>query len=494
MSASIGYLVAGIEPKGDPDWKRVGVRGQTAFWDVVGKAGLKAKDRSLAKSLDKNGKLLKAISQPTRIARKADINPVTGKGPYSIMGRAFGAAPPLMATGDMSRTRRWLRYEIRSDGVWFFWDHGWGIVLARHAKGFTQRFRFPFHGIGHVPPRDVIGISNADFATVKRLALQWWAENKHLFLPMPGVERINLRMIETPLGLLKLTTEEAVRMGVAHLPFQFTGKQVLGPPGGFRGLGPAMPPSVPFTPKPPIRPLAATIPLRPTGTSGQSPFFPHGPSRVPPTPHDALERVKRELVMAAAPPKPSPPKKPPTPKPPAKPLISPRPPEPEYTRPESITRAVEIAEAASVPIVPEGHALILEEFGEFKAFGVNAAYDWRTRSIRVNQKSSGWTDPSQHLADYRSGFKSTGNPDRVIEHEIGHALHHAAIGDKRFEHMRSLTFGPKEADVAGQVSGYARTSYAEFVAETYTGRLNGKVYSKEVMDLYAKFGGPKVTL
>lgn len=497
MPDPIGYAVRGIEPKGDPDWAKVGTKGQKAFWEVVGKAGLKVKDRSLAKGLDKNGRPLRDISDPTRRARNADINPVSGRGPYSIMGRAFGAAPPLMATGDMSRTRQWLRYELLPNGVWFYWINNWGRVLARHAKGYVQVFRYPKRGIGHVPPRDVIGQPNSDVATIKRLAWEWWALHKREYLPKP--ERVNVVEYATPRGPVQATYEEAVRLGIQYMPGV--------PIGPRRDRLPKRPPSppagpqvIPFVPRPPMRPAAATQPLRPTGTSGQSPFFPHPPGRVPPSPHEMLAQQRREMTLAVQRPKPlplPPPKKPATPLPPPKakspktPLVTPQHPQ-VYSRPESITRAITIAEKMDIRLTPEGHASIVAQFGEHRAGGVHAVYDPATRTIVLNQKSSVWTDPSQLIADYRSGFKSTDNPDRIVQHEIGHGLHHAAIGDKRFEAMRGLTFGPAQADIAGQVSKYARTSYAEFVAETYAGLLDGKIYSPEVMGLYAKFGGPEI--
>jgi len=45
-------------------------------------------------------------------------------------------------------------------------------------------------------------------------------------------------------------------------------------------------------------------------------------------------------------------------------------------------------------------------------------------------------------------------------------------------------------DIAGQVSGYAKTGIGEFIAEVYAGLVQGKKYSKEVINLYKKYGGP----
>ncbi len=501
MADAIGYAVRGIEPKGDPDWFKVGAKGQRAFWDVVGKAGLKAKDRSLAKGLDKNGRLLKGISQPTRMARNADINPVSGKGPYSPMGRAFGAAPPLMATGDMSRTRQWLRYEIVSGGVWFYWDHNWGKVLARHARGYTQRFRYPFHSMGDVPPRDVIGLSNADMATVKRLANEWWGLHKREFLPVvPPAGAFQERMMRffTPTGVVNATFSEAQRLGISHLPSQFAGPKLSwGPP----QTPPIQPQTLPFIPKPgPLAPAAVQPPLRPTGTAGQSPFFPHPPGRVPPSPHEMLARQRREmmlelqrfpnLVKPATPPKqaPTPPLGPPSTPPPVKPWN-----EAEYQRPASLWRAQKIAKEHGVELVPEGYKELRSRYDEFKVKGVSATYLASIESVLINERDPHWARAAESAKEaFDKGMMSSPHPDHSIHHEIGHALHHKAIGTKPFHAMVGQKLTEAQAEVARKVSWYASTEQAEFVAETFAGMKSGRTYPKEVMDLYAHFKGPIV--
>lgn len=42
-------------------------------------------------------------------------------------------------------------------------------------------------------------------------------------------------------------------------------------------------------------------------------------------------------------------------------------------------------------------------------------------------------------------------------------------------------------DTAGKVSAYAQTSAREFVAEVYSGLVNGEKYSDDVMKLYEKY-------
>ena len=50
----------------------------------------------------------------------------------------------------------------------------------------------------------------------------------------------------------------------------------------------------------------------------------------------------------------------------------------------------------------------------------------------------------------------------------------------------------KKQQIAGQISLYAQESPLEFVAETYAELIRGSEVSKEVMELYEKYHGPKV--
>jgi len=49
---------------------------------------------------------------------------------------------------------------------------------------------------------------------------------------------------------------------------------------------------------------------------------------------------------------------------------------------------------------------------------------------------------------------------------------------------------PENQNIAAEVSTYAKTDIAEFIAETYADLLAGKNFSDEVMALYKKFNGP----
>lgn len=182
--SDIGFELKGIEPSRDLLWMLAGPEGQRQFWEEAARVGLAVKDRSLSLGLDKNGRRLAPLSPLTIAARKADINPVTAHAPYSPMGRAIPSEVPLQASGGLSRTLTLLRYEVRPAGVWFYWGRDsstgldWGVVLRRHARGFTQRFRWPHSSWGHVPSRDVIGLSKADLAAIKTRMDRWWQANR----------------------------------------------------------------------------------------------------------------------------------------------------------------------------------------------------------------------------------------------------------------------------------------------------------------------------
>jgi len=294
MPSPIGFEIKDIEPGLDPAYA-LSRAAQQAFWNQVGIIGLRVKRLSLARGLDKNGNPLAPISNLTRIARRDDINSVTAKHPYSPRGRARVTAPPLQATGTASRTYSLLRFDVRGESVWFSWGFDaasgmdWGIVLARHANGFTQRFAYPQPGWGHVPSRDVIGLSAADITQVTHEVRLWWGANRrqwaphgegsYLIPPRKPVRkpppqakrakpvRYNQKTYLSGPGLAIVTghTGEAKRLPYNQL-FQFRGPQKWGTP------PPIIPPSAPSTP------MAPTTPMTPAAVAK---FFVPKQARVP---------------------------------------------------------------------------------------------------------------------------------------------------------------------------------------------------------------------
>jgi hypothetical protein len=85
------------------------------------------------------------------------------------MGVAVANAPALTPANAESRTRAFLRWKVRDDGVWFYWRWDfhtrryWGEILQYHAGG-----------SGHLPIRDVIGMSPAETAAIRAWGLALW--------------------------------------------------------------------------------------------------------------------------------------------------------------------------------------------------------------------------------------------------------------------------------------------------------------------------------
>ena len=102
-----------------------------------------------------------------------------------------------------------------------------------------------------------------------------------------------------------------------------------------------------------------------------------------------------------------------------------------------------------------------------------------------------------------------GGPFRLINHEIGHVLHRKNIGEDLFnkyadygtlvdQHPDYPTLWDKfkkevgeemYCEITANVTPYARTTPAEFVADVYSYLCNGVKFSDNIMNLYKKYGG-----
>lgn len=182
---SVGFHVRGFAPV-DPWFTR---KARRDFWHAVSKIVIDVKRASLARGLDKTGRPMVAISPLTKQARRDNINSVTDRRPYSPMGRAAEDNPPLQATAARSRTQKLMEARVEQNGVWVTWRRDpftklpWGRILARHARGFFQFFRYPHRGWGFVPARDVIGLSSDDQKEVQRRATAWWQRERPKYAP-----------------------------------------------------------------------------------------------------------------------------------------------------------------------------------------------------------------------------------------------------------------------------------------------------------------------
>jgi hypothetical protein len=140
--------------------------------------------------IDANGQPMKPIHPLTRRARADNINPVSGKRPYSPMGMSDPNNAPLQASGSKSRTTTLLRSRpVLGKGVWFYWltdrhtGRPWGEILNHHRKGFARFFVYPSRGWGYVKSRDVFGFSAVELGEIKDLAVEIWREAQPDVLP-----------------------------------------------------------------------------------------------------------------------------------------------------------------------------------------------------------------------------------------------------------------------------------------------------------------------
>lgn len=105
--------------------------------------------------------------------------------------------------------------------------------------------------------------------------------------------------------------------------------------------------------------------------------------------------------------------------------------------------------------------------------------------------------------------KNSGGPFRLINHEIGHALHRKNIKSSLFDEYSKYEYLPDGTidvaklinkfknevgeslfhEIRGNSTVYATITPAEFVAEVYSYLCNGVKFSDDIMNLYNKYGG-----
>jgi hypothetical protein len=260
-----------VAPRNDPAWDQAPLALRRQFWAEAGLYASRVWKRYRAAGFDRSGEQMDAISILTAQARQDDIGSVSGKHPYSPMGRASVSWKPLQATGGQSRLQSLLRWKTVGDGgVWFYWAfdrhtrHYWGEILARHARGFRQFFRYPRTGWGRVPGRDVLGFSDAEITLVREWMAGWWTARRHLVRPEAPVVRPGALR---PIDLVRLNRTRPGRKleRVTRTPIVET-KGVtlrLGTDGASAGL--AIPPTV----RPPRLRVPALVGPRPRSTGAR---------------------------------------------------------------------------------------------------------------------------------------------------------------------------------------------------------------------------------
>lgn len=103
--------------------------------------------------------------------------------------------------------------------------------------------------------------------------------------------------------------------------------------------------------------------------------------------------------------------------------------------------------------------------------------------FRIHDRAKGAADNAA------SGYWSSGDEDHVFLHELGHVLH-GKVSTNELTGSRGGFDSPDAKAIAAKVSKRAAEDPEEFVAETFAGMLAGKRYQSDVMELYAKHGGP----
>lgn len=160
------------------------------------------------------------------------------------------------------------------------------------------------------------------------------------------------------------------------------------------------------------------------------------------------------------------------------------------------------------------------KFGAVNSSRAAGGYDNISNIIVIGNKNTDWgivyeffnktLKTKNSYLEYSEQLKSNQNTIfndmyEIIYHELGHCNHKAIC--KNFEKMGKL----KEVEymlisdksiineflnnkaiqkTAGKVSEYSKESPAEFVAEVFARRIQGKIFSDDIMALYKKYGGP----
>jgi hypothetical protein len=126
---------------------------------------------------------------------------------------------------------------------------------------------------------------------------------------------------------------------------------------------------------------------------------------------------------------------------------------------------------------------------------VRTAKGIESQSIRYNTKyDNNSKDGLLQSVDQNVKDKWFSSSD-TFAHEYGHILHHNKLAFGESLQYKRGKFGTgkikqQRLAIAGQVSEYAKTNPMEFVAEVFSGHVNGKKYTKSVMEMYKFYKGP----
>jgi hypothetical protein len=152
------FTISGLEPIHDPTWHVASQAQRAAYLRVCRVLVLTEWDKQTAAGLDKDGAMLRPIKASTRKHRR------------SAMGPADPNAPPLQPAHELSRTRSLVDAKPVGMTIRVFWKFDpisgrrWSTILNYHRVG-----------AGHLPVRDVFGLSQEARHRVLQAAYLWWA-------------------------------------------------------------------------------------------------------------------------------------------------------------------------------------------------------------------------------------------------------------------------------------------------------------------------------
>ena len=122
-----------------------------------------------------------------------------------------------------------------------------------------------------------------------------------------------------------------------------------------------------------------------------------------------------------------------------------------------------------------------------------ASYRYTTDTMSPNGEYD-FSSLAERSAKYGEGKAwSTGSPQHVFRHELGHSMsygHNENLYTAMSKGQQECLLPESVSGiVASEVSLQALRNRLELVAEVYAGLMDGKSYSRAIMELYREYGG-----
>jgi len=116
----------------------------------------------------------------------------------------------------------------------------------------------------------------------------------------------------------------------------------------------------------------------------------------------------------------------------------------------------------------------------------------KSEIVMRNRSGAEWHELTQRNKIGSPPWAASDDIVGAAHHELGHALHHSVVGDTaQWNKLNSwVNFKQPPQATLNKVSKFASNSPQEYVAEVFRGLTSGRVYPKEVLQLYEKLKGP----